>query len=90
MNYAHLMYGNADGVCCSGSDVQTAPGRLGEFFKRGQWFSSSSRGEYEKPWCSANALTLYRLSLPKEIRTKGNHFSSFGHMWFHKNLDVLE
>jgi hypothetical protein len=25
------------------------------------------------------------LSQPKEIRTTGNHFSSFGHTWFHKN-----
>jgi hypothetical protein len=29
---------NADGICCSGLDVQTAPRRLGEFLKRGQWF----------------------------------------------------
>jgi hypothetical protein len=32
---------NADGVCCSGLDVQTAPRRLGEFLKWGQWFSKS-------------------------------------------------
>jgi hypothetical protein len=51
MNYAHLVVQNADGVCCSGLDVQTTPRRSGEFFKRGQWFSKSSRGRYEKPWC---------------------------------------
>jgi hypothetical protein len=28
--------------------------------------------------------------LTKEIRTIGNQFSSFGHMWFHKKLHVLE
>jgi hypothetical protein len=28
---------NADGVCCSGLDVQTALRILGEFLKRGQW-----------------------------------------------------
>jgi hypothetical protein len=27
---------------------------LGEFLKWGQWFSKSSRGGYEKPWCSSN------------------------------------
>jgi hypothetical protein len=47
---------NADGVCCSGFEVQTALRRLGEFLKRGQWFSKSSRCGYEKPWCSGNAL----------------------------------
>jgi hypothetical protein len=65
-------------------DVQTAPRRLGEFIKRGQWFSKSSKGGFEKLWCSSNALPLYRLYQPKEIRTTGNHFSSFGHTWFHK------
>jgi hypothetical protein len=25
------------------------------------------------------------LSQPEEIRTTGNHFSSFGHTWFQKN-----
>jgi hypothetical protein len=63
---------------------------LGEFLKRGQWFSKSSRDGYEKPWCSGNVLPLYRLSQPKEIRTTGNHFSSFGHTWFHKKLHVLD
>jgi hypothetical protein len=29
------------------------------------------------------------LSQPKEIRTTENHFSSFGHTWFHKKLHVL-
>jgi hypothetical protein len=53
---------NADGVCCSGLDAQTAPRRLGEFLKRGQWFSKSSRGGYEKLWCSGNALPLSVLS----------------------------
>jgi hypothetical protein len=43
---------NTNGVCCSGLDVQTDPRRLGEFLKRDQWFSKSSRGGYEKPWCS--------------------------------------
>jgi hypothetical protein len=81
---------NVDGVCCSDLDVQTAPRRLGEFLKRGQWFSKSSRGGYEKLWCSGNALPLYSLSQPKEICTTGNHFSSFGHTWFHKKLHVLE
>jgi hypothetical protein len=42
---------------------------MGEFLKRGQWFSKSSRGE-----CSGNALPLYSLSQPKEIRTLANHF----------------
>jgi hypothetical protein len=37
---------NADDVCCSGLDVQTTPRRLGEFLKRGQWFSKSSKGGY--------------------------------------------
>jgi hypothetical protein len=41
---------NADGVCCSGLDVQTAPRRLVEFLKWGQWFSKSGRGGYQKPW----------------------------------------
>jgi hypothetical protein len=50
---------NADGVCFSGLDVQTTPRRLGEFLKRGQWFSKSSIGGYEKPWCSGNAFPLY-------------------------------
>jgi hypothetical protein len=44
---------NADGVCCSGLDVQTKARRLGEFLKLGQCFSKSSRGGYDKPWCSA-------------------------------------
>jgi hypothetical protein len=30
------------------------------------------------------------LSQPKEIRTTGNHFSSFGHTWFHKTLHMLD
>jgi hypothetical protein len=47
---------------------------LGEFLKWGQWFSKSSRGGYEKLWCSGNAFPLYRLSQPKEIRTTGNNF----------------
>jgi hypothetical protein len=80
---------DADGVCCSGLDVQIAPRRLGEFLKRGQWFSKSSRDGYEKLWCSGNALPLYRLSQPKEIRTTGNHFSSFGHTWFRKKINRL-
>jgi hypothetical protein len=80
----------ADGGCCSGLDVQTTPRRLGEYLKRGQWFSKSSRGGYEKPWYSGNALSLYRLSQLEEIQTTGNHFSSFVHMWFHKKLHVLE
>jgi hypothetical protein len=50
---------NADGVYYSGLDVQTTPRRLGEFLKRGQWFSKSIRGGYEKLWCSCNALPLY-------------------------------
>jgi hypothetical protein len=50
---------NADGVCCSSLDVQTAPRRLREFLKRGQWFSKSNKGGYEKLWCSGNALPLY-------------------------------
>jgi hypothetical protein len=29
---------NADDVCCSGLDVQTAPRSLGQFLKRGQYF----------------------------------------------------
>jgi hypothetical protein len=33
---------NADDICCSGLDVQTAPRRLGEFLKRGQWFSNQA------------------------------------------------
>jgi hypothetical protein len=81
---------NVYGVCCSGLDVQTALRRLGEFLKRGQWFSKSCKGGYEKPWCSGNALPMYWLSQLKEIRTTGNHFSSFGHTWFHKSLHVLE
>jgi hypothetical protein len=81
---------NADGVCCSGLDVHIAQRRLGEFLKWGQWFSKSSRGGYEKPWCSSNTLPLYRLSQPEENGTIGNHFSSFGHTWFQKKLHVLE
>jgi hypothetical protein len=60
---------NADGGCCWGLNVQATPRRLGEFLKRGQWFSKSRRGRYEKLWCSGNALPLYRLSRPEEIRT---------------------
>jgi hypothetical protein len=56
---------NADGVCCSGLDVQTTPRRLREFLKRGQWFSKSSRGGYEKLWCSGNALPLDCLNQKK-------------------------
>jgi hypothetical protein len=81
---------NADGGCCSCLDVQTALRILGEFLKQGQWFSKSSGGGYEKSWCSANALPLCRLSQLEEIRTTGNHYSSFGHTWFHKKLHVLE
>jgi hypothetical protein len=29
------------------------------------------------------------LSQPKEIHTTGNHFSSFGHTWFHKKIHVF-
>jgi hypothetical protein len=75
---------NADGVCCSGLDVQTAPRRLGEFL-RGLWFSKSSKGGYEKPWCLGNALPLYRLSQPKEIRITGNHFHHLVTRGFTKN-----
>jgi hypothetical protein len=84
MNYAHVVYG-MQGVCYSGLDVQTAPRSLGEFLKRGQWFSKSSRGGYEKPWCSGNALPLYRLSQPKEIRTTGVIFDHLVTRGFTKN-----
>jgi hypothetical protein len=33
MNYAHFGVWNADGVCCSGLDAQTAPRKLGEILK---------------------------------------------------------
>jgi hypothetical protein len=72
---------NADGVYCSSLDVQIAPGRLGEF--QGQWFSESSGGGYEKLWCSNNALPLYRLSQPEEIRTTGG---GGGGMWNKKSI----
>jgi hypothetical protein len=71
---------NADGVCCSGLDVQIAPRRSGELLKRGQWFSKSSRGRYEKSWCSGNALPLYRLSQPKE---NSHSEKSFFIIWSH-------
>jgi hypothetical protein len=66
-------------------DVQTASRRLGEFLKRGQWFSKSSRGGYVKLWCSGNSLPLYRLSQPEEIHTTGNHFHHLVTRGFTKN-----
>jgi hypothetical protein len=76
---------NVDGRCCSGLDVQTTPRRLGEFLKRGQLFSKSSRCRYEKPWFSGNALPMYRLSEPEEIQTIGNHFHHLVTCGFTKN-----
>jgi hypothetical protein len=90
MNYAHFVYGMQMASVARAWMYRQPLRRLGEFLKWGQWLSKSSRGGYEKPWCSGNALPLYRLSQPKEIRTTTNHFSSFGHMWFHKQLHVLE
>jgi hypothetical protein len=85
MNYAHLVYGMQMASTAQAWMYRQPQEDWENFLKRGQWFSKSSRGRYEKPWCSGNAFPLYRLSQPKEIRIIGNHFSSFGHTWFHKN-----
>jgi hypothetical protein len=78
---------------------------LGEFIKRGQWFSKSSKGGYDKLGCSCNGLPLYKLShvvtrglhhwvlnqAKADIRIYlGNYFSALGHTWFYKKLHVLE
>jgi hypothetical protein len=56
MNYAHLVYGMHMASAARAWMYRQPPSRLGEFLKRGQWFSKSSRGGYKKQWCSRNAL----------------------------------
>jgi hypothetical protein len=58
---------------------------LGEFLKRGQWFSKSSGGRYDKLWCLGNALPLCILSQPEEICTTRKSFFIIWSCGFTKN-----
>jgi hypothetical protein len=90
MKYAHVVYG-MQMASAARAWMYRQPQEDWENFLSGvNAFLNQEKADMKKPWCSGNDLPLYRLSQPIEIRRTGNHFSSFGHTWFHKKLHVLE
>jgi hypothetical protein len=53
-------------------------------------FLNQAKADMRNRGVQAMLCPCIDLSQPKEIRTPGNHFSSFGHTWFHKKLHMLE
>jgi hypothetical protein len=88
MNYAHLVYG-MQMASASRARMYRQPKEDWENFLSGvNGFLNQAETDMRNR--GVQAILCPCIDCLKEIRTKGNQFSSFGHTWFHKTLHVLE